>query len=72
MVLTCAESFEEARREAVDNMMRAIEIHLRLEPGDALALISIAGDLRVGQAYGEGPLTLRLEMPLELGIEPTA
>ena len=72
MVLTCAEGFAEARREAVDNMMRAIETCLGLEPADALVLISIAGDLRVGQAFGGMPLTLRLEMPLELGIEPTS
>lgn len=71
-VLTCAERFEDARTEAVDNIMRAIEAQLGLEPADALALISIAGDLRVGQAFGGMPLTLRLEMPLGLGIKPAA
>jgi acetamidase/formamidase len=53
-------------------MMRAIEAQLELEPADALALVSVAGDLRIGQAFGGMLLTLRLEMPLSLGIKPAA
>jgi hypothetical protein len=32
--------------------------------------VSIAGDLRVGQAFGAGDLSLRLELPASLGLVP--
>lgn len=69
-VLTSALAFEEARREAVDGMLQAMEEQLGLEPAEALALISAVGDLRIGQAFGGMELTVRLEMPADLGIRP--
>lgn len=71
-VLTAADTFDEARAEAVENMLRSVMARHRIEAADALALISIAGDLRVGQAYGGEQLTLRLQMPLNLGLSPVS
>lgn len=69
-VLVCGDSFEEARATAVDEMMGAIERSMSLTPGEALALLSIAGDLRIGQSYGAGPMTVRLEVPRSFDIDP--
>lgn len=69
-VLVAGDTFHEARQAAVEAMMTAIERSLGITPGEALALLSIAGDLRIGQSYGAGPLTLRLEVPRELGVSP--
>jgi amidase len=69
-VLTTAMTFDEARAEAVEAMMTALESQLGLRPAEALALISIAGDLRIGQAFGGMEMTLRLEMPASLGLRP--
>ncbi len=71
MVMTTAMEFADARRSAVAEMIAALESQLRLEPAEALALISVAGDLRVGQAFGGMELTLRLEMPATLGLSPS-
>jgi amidase len=62
--------FATARREAIEGMMRALEQQFGLEPAEALALISAAADLRVGQAFGGMELTLRLEVPRSLGLHP--
>lgn len=70
MVMTSAVEFSDARREAVAEMLAALEDQLGLEPAEGLALISVAGDLRVGQAFGGMELTLRLEMPASLGLVP--
>jgi amidase len=70
MVMTSALEFSDARREAVAEMLAALEHQLGLEPAEGLALISVAGDLRVGQAFGGMELTLRLEMPASLGLVP--
>ena len=70
MVMTTAMEFADARREAVEEMLTALENQLGLEPAEGLALISVAGDLRVGQAFGGMELTLRLEMPASLGLSP--
>lgn len=70
MVVTSALEFSDARREAVAEMLAALEDQLGLEPAEGLALISVAGDLRVGQAFGGMELTLRLEMPASLGLVP--
>ena len=70
MVMTTAMEFADARREAVGEMLAALEDQLGLEPAEGLALISVAGDLRVGQAFGGMELTLRLEMPASLGLVP--
>lgn len=68
-VLTSAAEFADARREAVDAMLELVERRLGLELAEALALISAAGDLRVGQAVGGMDLTLRLELPRLPGLE---
>jgi len=70
MVMTTAMEFADARREAVAEMLAVLECQLDLEPAEGLALISIAGDLRVGQAFGGMEMTLRLEMPASLGLQP--
>jgi amidase len=62
--------FAEARREAIEQLMRALEHQLALEPAEALALISAVADLRIGQAFGGMELTLRLEVPRSLGLHP--
>jgi len=62
--------FATARREAIEAMMRALESQLGLEPAEALALISVVADLRIGQAFGGMELTLRLEVPRSLGLHP--
>jgi amidase len=71
MVMTTAMEFADARRDAVAEMLAALEDQLGLEPAEGLALVSVAGDLRVGQAFGGMELTLRLEMPASLGLRPT-
>jgi len=70
MVMTTAMEFADARRMAVEEMLLALERQLGMEPAEGLALISVAGDLRVGQAFGGMELTLRLEMPASLGLRP--
>lgn len=70
MILTSGSTFEEARAEAVETMIRAFERVLGIEPADALGLLSLVGDLRVGQAYGAADVTLRLEVPASLGVSP--
>lgn len=62
-VLTSAADFADARSEAVAAMLDLVEGRLGLAPAEGLALISAAGDLRVGQAFGGMDLTLRLELP---------
>lgn len=70
MVMTSALEFGDARREAVEEIVTILGTQLGYEPADALALVSVAGDLRIGQAFGGMELTLRLEMPRSLGIVP--
>jgi len=70
MVLTSAIEFVDARREAVHAMLAALEAQLGLEPAEAFALVSAVGDLRIGQACGTLPMTLRLEVPRTLGLVP--
>lgn len=70
MVLTSAPDFVDARREAIEAMLRVLESQLSLEPAEAFALISAIGDLRIGQSCGTLPLTLRLELPRTLNLFP--
>lgn len=70
IVMTTAMEFREARQQAVEAMVRVLETQLGYEPADAVALISVIGDLRIGQAFADMEMTLRLEMPRSLGIEP--
>jgi amidase len=69
-VLTSAMEFSDARAEAVEAMLAALEDQRGLRAAEALALISAVGDLRIGQAFGGMEMTLRLEMPASLGLQP--
>jgi amidase len=70
MCTSADRDFATARKDVVEGMMRALEQQLGLEPAEALALISAAADLRIGQAFGGMELTLRLEVPRSLGLHP--
>jgi acetamidase/formamidase len=67
-VLVVADEFSDARKEAIDAMLILLEQRLGLSPADGLALISVIGDLRIGQACGGMNLTLRLELPRLPGL----
>jgi amidase len=69
-VITTAMEFTEARTEAVEAMLDALESQLGMRPAEALALLSAVGDLRIGQAFGGMEMTLRLELPKSLGLRP--
>jgi amidase len=69
-VLVADEDFTVARREACEALVRALERSFGLEPAEAMALLSVAGDMRMGQTMGRGPMTLRLEVPAWEGLEP--
>jgi amidase len=74
-VMTTGRDFAEARSAAVDAAVDLLERSLSMAPADALALLSAAGDLRLGQAFGARPPTLRLELPrtgVLASIEPGA
>ncbi|MEX2541244.1 MAG: acetamidase/formamidase family protein [Trueperaceae bacterium] len=60
--------FSEARRMAVDDMLRLMEAGMRISPVEALMLIGATGDLRIGQSCGNMEMTLRLEMPRLPGL----
>ena len=70
MVLTAGETFEAARDAAVECVLAAVEAQRGLVAAEALMLISLAGDLRVGQAFGAPDVTVRLELPATLGLHP--
>jgi amidase len=55
--------FAEARRMCVADMLAIMTTSLGIGSAEAFMLISIAGDLRIGQACGNMEMTLRLEMP---------
>jgi amidase len=55
--------FAEARRMAVADMLQLLVACLGISSTEAMMLISVAGDLRIGQACGNMEMTLRLEMP---------
>lgn len=62
--------FAEARRMAVEDMLDLMERGMGISAVEALMLISVAGDLRIGQACGNMEITLRLEMPRLPGLSP--
>lgn len=70
-VMTSDEDFVIARREATEAMVSALEQAYDMEAAEALALLSVAGDLRIGQSMGRGPMTVRLELPQWEGLAPT-
>lgn len=69
-VMTADEDFVAARREACEAMVTALERSFGIEAAEAMALLSVAGDMRMGQTMGRGPMTLRLELPRFPGLEP--
>ena len=69
-VMTADEDFVVARREATEAMVTALESAFGMEAAEALALMSVAGDLRIGQSMGRGPMTVRFEVPHWDGLEP--
>ncbi|MFN8623507.1 MAG: acetamidase/formamidase family protein [Chloroflexota bacterium] len=69
-VMVADEDFVMARREACEALVTALERSFGMEPAEAMALLSVAGDMRMGQTMGRGPMTLRLEVPRFDGLEP--
>ncbi|GGM61859.1 acetamidase/formamidase family protein [Dactylosporangium sucinum] len=69
-VLTVAGTFAEAVSIAVDEAMRLLESTRSLVPGDALALLSVCADIRVGGAWGGSQVSARLELPRSLAAIP--
>jgi amidase len=69
-VMTAAGSFEAAAALATDEGIKLLEDSLALSPADALALLSITSDIRVGAAWGGPQTTVRLEIPAHLGVAP--
>jgi amidase len=60
--------FAEARRMAVADMLELLTASLGIGSAEAFMLLSVAADLRIGQACGNMELTLRLEMPRLAGL----
>ena len=50
--------------------MKLLEDKLNLAPADAIALLSICGDVRLGGFYGIPHVTTRLEIPRHLNVAP--
>jgi len=69
-VLVSGETFDESSYTAIDQGMKLVEEKLSLEPADALALLSLCGNIRVGGFYGAPHVTTRLEIPRHLQIAP--
>jgi len=69
-VMVSDADFAAARREACEAAVTALERSFGIEPAEAMALLSVAGDMRMGQTMGRGDMTLRLELPRFDGLEP--
>ena len=69
-VMVSDEDFTTARREACEAAVTALERSFGIEAAEAMALLSVAGDMRMGQAMGRGDMTLRLELPRFPGLAP--
>lgn len=69
-VLVSGESFDVSSYIAIDQGMKLLEQKLNLEPADALALLSLCGNIRVGGFYGAPHVTTRLEIPRHLNVAP--
>jgi len=69
-VMTAAESFEAAAALATHEGMKLLEDSFALAPADALALLSLSSDIRIGAAWGGPQVTVRLEIPEHLGVAP--
>lgn len=70
MVLCVDETFEKSSYIAIDQAMKLLEKQLHLAPADALALLSIAGNVKVGAFYGSPHVTTRCEIPRHLKVAP--
>lgn len=70
MVLCVGKDFEESSYTAIDQGMTLLEKGLALAPADALALLSLAANVRVGAFYGSPHVTTRCEIPRYLNVAP--
>lgn len=70
MVLCVDETFEKSSYTAIDQAMKLLENQLNLKPADALALLSLAGHVKVGAFYGSPHVTTRFEIPRHLKVAP--
>lgn len=70
MVMASGETFEASSYIAIDQAMQLLEKDLKLAPADALALLSLCGNIRVGGFYGAPHVTTRMEIPLHLNVAP--
>lgn len=71
-VMTVASDFVTARAEAVEAALVEVERCLGLAPADAMALLSLAADLRIGGAFGGAQVNVRLDLPIDLRVVPPA
>ncbi|MGB3413857.1 MAG: acetamidase/formamidase family protein [Microbacteriaceae bacterium] len=69
-ILTAGETFEESAALSIDGGMKLFEEQKDFIAGDALALISLTCNIRVGASWGGPQLTTRLEIPEYLGVAP--
>lgn len=69
-VLVSGDTFDVSSFIAIDQGMKLLEQKLKLEPADALALLSLCGNIRVGGFYGAPHVTTRLEIPRHLNVAP--
>lgn len=70
MVLCVGEDFEKSSYTAIDQSMKLLETQLNLAPADALALLSIAANVKAGAFYGSPHVTTRCEIPRHLKVAP--
>jgi amidase len=70
MVLTVGENFDAAAYVAIDEGLHLLEKQLKLQPADALGLLSLTSNIRVGGFYGAPHVTTRLEIPRHLNVHP--
>src|SRR5690606_3112852 len=69
-ICIAAPTFEEASRIALDHGIRLLEEQKGMYSGDALALLSVTSNLRIGAYWGAPQMTTRLEIPEHLGVQP--
>ena len=71
-VLVAASTFEVAVGVAVDQYIRRLEYDSGWDTAEAMALLSLVGDIRVGSSWGGSYVTISLDVPDEFGILPKA
>lgn len=67
-VLAADETFESAAAAAVDEAVDRMGADAGLSPGEALATLSVCGDLTVGAAWGGGVVTVLIDAPDLFGV----